>query len=219
MDRPIPHWRQAGKGSQSRKGAITAPERHPIPNCKQASLLTKTSWDSGWSTPTGRVAARNHLPRRDTQHNWEGAPIVHPENWAAWMGEAISHSLQLGTTTLTKHLVTWAARTWKEHKTQARPSLHLCGVPENLNLSGLDLGSACNPGPTSDSSWYSNLEPEQCRLGKHTRHEQGQTQRGRDTASTPHTCQWYLFAVFLPTHSTTEEVSLKKWPPLCQGRN
>ena len=43
-----------------------------------------------------------------------------------------------------------------------------------MNLSGLDVGSACNAGPTSDSSQQSNLEPEQCRLGKHTRREQGQ---------------------------------------------
>ena len=28
----------------------------------------------------------------------------------------------------------------------------LCGVRKNLYLSGLDLGSACNPGPTLDSS-------------------------------------------------------------------
>ena len=31
------------------------------------------------------------------------------------------------------------------HKTQAQLSLCLCGVPENLNLSGLDLGSARQP--------------------------------------------------------------------------
>ena len=37
-------------GSQSRKGAIAAPERHYLHNCKQASLLTKTSWGSGRST-------------------------------------------------------------------------------------------------------------------------------------------------------------------------
>ena len=53
-------------GSQSQKGAIAAPERHDLRNCKQASLLTKTSWDSGQSTST-----------------WEGAPVVHPENQAA----------------------------------------------------------------------------------------------------------------------------------------
>ena len=68
-------------------------------------------------------------------------------------------------------------------------------------------------------SWQSNLEPKQCRQGKNTRHEQGQTQCGRDTASTR---QCYLFAVSLPPHNTTEQVSLKKCPPpppLCQGGN
>ena len=34
---------------------------------------------------------------------------------------------------------------------QAQLSLCLGGVTENLNLSGIDLGSACNPGPTLDS--------------------------------------------------------------------
>ena len=72
---------------------------------------------------------------------------------------------------------------------QAQPSLCLCGIPECLNLSGLDLGSAYNPGPASDSSWQSNLEPEQCRQGKHTRREQGQTLCGLLTMST---CQCYF---------------------------
>ena len=62
-------------GSQSQKRAIAAPERHYLPNCKQASLLTKTSWGSGQSTST-----------------CEGAPVVHPENRAAGTGEALSYS-------------------------------------------------------------------------------------------------------------------------------
>ena len=111
---------------------------------------------------------------------------------------------------LAKHLVTWAVQTWEGHKTQAQPSLCLCGLPQYLNLSGLDLGSAYNPGPVSDSSRQSNLEPKQCRQGKHTCHERGQIQCGRDTVSTR---QCYLFAVFLPPHSTTQQVSLKKCPP------
>ena len=82
-------------------------------------------------------------------------------------------------------------------------SLPLYGLPENLNLSGLDLGSAPNPGPTSDSSPAEKA---------HAR-EQGQTQCGRDTASTSHTCQWYLLVVSLCPHSSTEQVSLNKWPP------
>ena len=79
---------------------------------------------------------------------------------------------------------------------QAQPSLCLCGVPENLNLSSLDLESAYNSGPASDSSQQSNLEPEQCRQEKHTCCERGQTQCGQDTVSTS---QCYLFAASLPT--------------------
>ena len=60
-------------GSQSQTGTIAAPERHYLPNWKQASLLTKTSWGSGWST-----------------FAWEGASVVHPENRAAGMGEVVS---------------------------------------------------------------------------------------------------------------------------------
>ena len=105
------------------------------------------------------------------------------------MGEAISRSPQLGATALTKRLVTSAAWTWEEHKTQAQPSLSLCGVPKKLNLRGLDLGSAYNAGPAPDSFRQSNLEPEHCRLGKHTRREWGQTQCGQDTVSTPQTHQ------------------------------
>ena len=40
--------------------------------------------------------------------------------------------------------------------------------------------------------------------------ELGQTQCGPYTVRTPHTHQRYLFAVFLPHHSTTEQVSLNK---------
>ena len=46
---------------------------------------------------------------------------------------------------------------------QVQPSLCLCGVPENLNLSNLVLGNAPYPGPTSESSQQSNLEPDKCR--------------------------------------------------------
>ena len=59
--------KQAG-GSQSQKGAIAATERHPLPNCKQAPLLTKSSWDSGWLTSIRRVTERDQLPRRGTQN-------------------------------------------------------------------------------------------------------------------------------------------------------
>ena len=149
-----------------------APERHPIPNCKQISLLTKTSWDSGWSTSAGRAAARAKLPRRDTR-----CTRCTPRKLSSWDGGSDKPQPSTGGDCVRQapgHL-SW---TWDVHKTQAQPSLHLCGVPKNLNLSGLDLGCAHNPGPASDSSQHSNLQPEQCRQGKHTRHERGQIQCG-----------------------------------------
>ena len=66
--------RQAGKGSQSRKGAFEAPERHPMPNCKQTSLLTKTSWDSGRST-----SPEGSQPEISSPEETHGTPEkVHP---------------------------------------------------------------------------------------------------------------------------------------------
>ena len=125
--------------------------------------------------PSQRLAPQ----RRRTAHLRRRAHCT-PRNRAAGTAEVISRSNQAP-----GHL------SYSEggHTTQAQSSLHLCGVPENLNLSGFDLGSALNPRLTSDSSWQSNLKPEQCRLGKHTHREQGQTQCGRDTENTPHRCQ------------------------------
>ena len=60
-------------------------------------------------------------------------------------------------------------------------------------------------------SRHSDIEPKQCRKGKHTRREWGQMQCGQDTVNT---CQCYLFAASLPPHSMTEQVSLKKCTPL-----
>ena len=98
------------------------------------------------------------------------------------------------------------------HKTQAQPSLCLCGVPENLNLSGLGLGSACNPGPTPwRAAWsLSTVDLE----STHARRERGQTQCGRNIANAPYTRQWHLSAVPLLPRSTTEQVNLNKKPPL-----
>ena len=172
-------------GSQSQKGAIAAPERHYLPNCKQATLLTKTPWGSGRSTSA-----------------WEGAPVVHPENRVAGTREAISRSDH---THQTPHHQ--SCSDLGKAQTRVQPSLRLWGLPECLNLGGLDLGGACSPGPASDGSPQSNLEPEQCGQGGYTRRERGQAQCARDTAST---CQCYLFAASLPSHSATDQVSLKR---------
>ena len=125
------------------------------------------------------------------------------ENQAAGMGEAISRSD--------------CARQTHHHlscsdlgRAQNAGPTHLWGLPECLNLSGFALGGACSPGPASDGSRRSNLEPEQCGQGGHKRHEGGQAQCGWDTVSI---CQCSLFTASLPPHSATEKVSLKMCPP------
>ena len=128
-----------------------APERQPIPNCKQTSLLTKTSWDSGQSTSAGKVAARSASQKRHRAHLRRPAHCT-PRKLSGWDGEGDkSQPSTAGDYTLQGpgHL---SCSDLGRTQTQAQPSLHLCGVPENLNLSGLDLGSACKPGPTSDGS-------------------------------------------------------------------
>ena len=167
-------------GSKSWKGAIAAPERHYLSNCKQASLLTKISWGS-----------------RQSSSAWEGAQAVYPENRAAGTGQAINRSDRARQT---PHQLSCSdlGRAQNAGPTESAPC---------LNLSSLDLGGECSLGPASDGTRRSNLEPEQCGQGGHMHHEWGQTQCGWDTAST-HQC--YLLAVSLPPHSTTEQVSLKK---------
>ena len=60
-------------------------------------------------------------------------------------------------------LSTWSPEllTWEGHKMHAQLNLCLCGVPENLNLSRLDLGSTRKAGPTLESSPAEQLGPEQ----------------------------------------------------------
>ena len=92
---------------------------------------------------------RSALQRRHTAHLRQcsrGAPRK-PSAWD-WGGD--KRHYQIGSV-LSKHLVTCAARTLEGHKKQAQPSLCLCGVPENLNLSALGLGSSPNSGTTLDS--------------------------------------------------------------------
>ena len=152
---PLPTGgREAGGWQPEPEGkGQTRPQRqHPcIKLWAGSQLLIKSSWDPGWLTSTRRVAARDQLPRGDTRYTWDSAPTVHPGNWTAGTREVISHTAP-GESVLTKHLVAWPAQTWEGHKMQAQSSLCLYGVPKNLNMSSIDLGSARNPGPALDSS-------------------------------------------------------------------
>ena len=188
MDRPIPRRRQAGGGRQSPKGAIVAPERHPLPNCKQTSLLTKTSWDSGRLTSAGRVAARDQLPGRDTRHTWEhGTRHTPPPPIKSSGGDRAVNKSQPSTGGDCAHQepghpsCSDLGRAQNAGPTKSAP-LWSSREPEPERLRP---GKCMQPGPTSNRSPQSNLEPEQCRLGKHTRCERGQTQCGQDTGNTP----------------------------------
>ena len=157
--------RQAG-GSQSRKGAISAPEMaSSIKLWESSQLLTKT-WDPGRLTCAGRVAARDQLPRRDTQHTWEGVRTAHPENQAAGMGEVIKCTphlkrLRLPSTWLpellrhgkgTKHSPTESAPLWSTQEPEpewlrpgkcTQPKVHLRKFPcrATWRLSSVDWES------------------------------------------------------------------------------
>ena len=161
----------------------------------QAGFFAKTSWGSGQSTST-----------------WEGVLVVHPENRAAGTGEAISHRNRACQTP--HHL---SCLDLGRAQTQAHMSLCLWGLPECLNLSGLDLGVACSLGPASDSSWWSNIEPEQCGQGGYTHHVRGQAQCGWDTVITR---QCYLFAASLPSpqQDWTSEPQSVHHRPLVSGQ-
>ena len=137
-------------------------------------FLTKKSWDSRWLTSAERVSARDQLPRRDTGYTVDECTRYHLVIQVAGTGEVIRRTCHLRRVRL----------------------------PATGRLSCLDLGRAQNAGPTESAplwrtqeaepewlrhgkcmkpracSLQSNLEPEQCRLGKHTCHEWEQTQCG-----------------------------------------
>ena len=95
------------------------------------------------------------------------------------------------------------------HKTQAQPSLLLCGVPENLNLSGLGLGSACNAGPAPCRAAWSLSSVD----GESTHAVSGANPVWPEHCEcSPHS-QWHLSAAPLPPRSSAEQENLNKRPP------
>ena len=118
-----------------------------------------------------------------------------------------------GESALIKLLAAWAAPAGR-HKTQAQPCLRLCGVPKNLNLSGLGLGRAHNSGPTPWRAAWSLSSIDRGSTHPWVGGRGGGSQCGQNTGSAPHTRQWHFSAVPLPPHSTTEQVNLNKRSPL-----
>ena len=132
--RPSHHPPEAGRqagDSQSQKGATLAPETASSTKLRAGSqLLTKTSWDSGQLTSTGMVAARDQLPRGDTQHTCRGHAHYTPRKPSGWDGGGVRRY-----------------PTWGECARQA---------PGRLSCS--DLGRAQNTDPTKSVPLWSTQE-------------------------------------------------------------
>ena len=107
---------------------------------------------------------------------------------------------------LIKLLVVWASRAGKAQNVTPTES----GVPKNLHLSGLGLGSERNSGPTPCRPDWS--------LSSVDRESTHAVSRGKPSvagtlASAPHTRQGHLPAAPLPPRSTAEQANLDKRPP------
>ena len=172
-----------------------------LPVANQVFLVFLGSWmvDISWEGHSQIPA-----PQRRQRHTWDGAPTVHPGNRVTGIGEVIRCSAP--------------------YRGKCTRQAHGC-------LSCWDLGRAQKAGPITSASLWTiwEPEPEWLRPGKCTQPRahfrqfpcratwnlssvvwesshavSGANPVWPNTASTPHTCQWYLFAVLLPPQSTTE---------------
>ena len=149
-------WKQRSRCVTARAGrqgatAISAPETTLSTKLWEGcQLLSTSSWDPGQFTLARSVTDWDQFPKGDTRHTWDCALMVHPGNQATGTrkvhkthgppGTVHSPSIwspeQLGPGKGTKHIAHLSVCPWR--------------VPENL--SGLDLGSIWNSGPTWDSA-------------------------------------------------------------------
>ena len=132
---------EAGGGGEGKGGKLGPREgipyqtanRLPISNQRLPEIL------DGWHLPGEsqlEIAPQKRHKEHWTRHTWELRLGLGRGEVALHLGRVCSSSSWLPE-------LLW----WGRHKMQAQPSLLLCGVPENLNLSGLGLGSARNSRP------------------------------------------------------------------------
>ena len=148
VDWSIPHWRQRGRRTTARArrlGAILAPEMASSTKLSRLPVANQVFLGS-WMVD---ICQEGHSQRTASQRRH----MAHLRRHSRFAHRKLSCWDQGGDKT---HLPTWGECTHQApgllscsnlgwHKRQAQLSLCLCGVPENL--SSLDLGSACNPGP------------------------------------------------------------------------
>ena len=127
-------------------------------------LLTKSSWDPGWLKSTRRAeisSPEETYSKPEMVLTWCPQETKRPG-----LGRWLRHTAHLGQCAGQapgRLSCSDLGRAQNACPTESVP----CGVPENLNPSGLDLRSAWNPGPALDSVLQSTPQPEQCRTRKH----------------------------------------------------
>ena len=154
MYRPLPHsrGREAGVGQPEQEGKGQSRPQRPgilhqtVSRLPVANHVFLGSWivdicqegHSLRSAPhrrhTAHLRKHSHCAPRKPTGWYKGRDKMHRPTWGVCACQAPGRLLR------------------PRKGTHAQLSLCLCGVPENLNLSGLDLGSARNPGPALDSS-------------------------------------------------------------------
>ena len=134
------------------QGATSTPEVASSTKLRAGSpLLAMSSWNPGGLTSARRVAARDQLPRGDTRHTRDGTLIAHPGNRVAGKGEVIRRTAHLGEGARPAPGRLSCSDLGRAQNAGPTEPVPLWSA-ENLNLGGLNLGSAHNPGPTLGSS-------------------------------------------------------------------
>ena len=137
MDWPIPHRRQAGENSQTQKGAIMVPKRHPAK--LQAGFTANQNFLGFWMVDICREgrSQRSDPQKRHTTHLRRRTCFT-PRKLSGWDGGGDKSQSSTG-------------------GNSARQA------PGHLSCS--DLGRAQNPaGPTKSAPLWSTREPEPERL-------------------------------------------------------
>ena len=151
VDRPIPRRRQETGG---RGKGQTQPQRwHPYQRANRLPASNQRLPEIlDGRHPPGGSQLESSSPEQTQETGWDrGGEKVHcTRGECSWMPELLGQG---------------------RLRTQAQPSLRLCVVLENLNLSRTPESEQLRSGKCMQPrarSLESSLEPEQCRRGKHT---------------------------------------------------
>ena len=114
-----------------------------------SQLLTSSYWNLVQLTSARSFADWDQLHRGETWHPWDGALTAHPGDWAARTRQVNKMHSPPGAVRWPSTHLPELLGPGKDTKFTAHLGLCPCTAPERL--SGLDLGSARNAGPTWDS--------------------------------------------------------------------